>query len=426
MSPEAETTRTGSIMGDAEVMARELLTIQEEIHTGEQALREEKISAIRSRLEIEEPSPVVTSRLINTRIKDSVKLIAPELIAEALPLTLEAVETTLTARDNVEAILKDKDDRLIVIVGPCSIHDPEAAIEYAKNVKKWRETYEDDLEIIMRAYPEKPRTELKEDALESWRGITKDPKLDGSYDINLGLVATRMLARKIAHMGVPIAMERVNVITPQYVDGLVAYGAIGARTSTNQNAREYGSGASEALGFKNTTDGNIVAAIEAVASANVESTFTGTSKEGPPEEEWTTGNDTAHVIHRGSDNGPNFSAVHVQSTQQLLREKGLLEAIGIDFNHGNSDKDASKQIEVAKDVSNQIRLGVRAIKLVMIESNLVAGKQNLKKAREEGKELKYGQSITDECIGLDETVSILRLLEGAVKVRRSLAVVSAR
>jgi 3-deoxy-7-phosphoheptulonate synthase len=419
MSPEAEITQTGSIMGDARIMTDDLLVIQAEMHAEEKEWRKNKIAGTRARLGIEEPQPVDTSKLINTRIKKSVKLIEPILVAEALPLTPEAVKTTLDARLKIEAILMGEDDRLIVIVGPCSIHDPEAAIAYARQVKIWREIFGEDLEIIMRFYPEKPRTELKEDSIESWRGLTKDPLLDGSHDINLGLVATRMLLRKIVHMGVPVAMERVNAVTPQYVDGFVAYDAIGARTTTSQNAREYGTGTSSVIGFKNTTEGSILAAAEAVASANVESTFTGTSMEGPPEEDWTTGNETAHIILRGDQNGPNYSAAHVEQALEILREKKLLEAIAIDFSHGNSRKEAKNQIEVAKDVATQTSLGQRAIKLAMIESNLVAGSQKLKEVLAAGKKLKYGQSITDECLGLSDTEMVLAILSGGVKMRRS-------
>jgi len=427
MSPTSGELITGSVMEDAMLHKDRLLIIQERMHDSAVATMEEELTRDNEELGIIEVNDAHTEDLVDTRIADKKVRISPELIIRRIPLLKESAETTRKSRINVEKILVGKDGRIFIIVGPCSIHDPEVALEYAQKVKEWREKYGDDLEIIMRFYPEKPRTELKEDPLASWEGFGSDPRIDGTRDINLGMIATRILASQITKMGVPLAVERLDPTTPQYIDGLVVYDAIGARTTTSQNARHYGSGTSSVLGFKNTTEGNIDAAVEAVASARVGSTFSGTSKPGMPMEIWTTGNETAHVILRGFEENkqyiPNYTPDYVAITKEKLRAKGLPASIVIDASHANSGKKASRQMEAVKEVARQIMMGETAIKGVMIESNLVAGKQDILVARNNGTELVYGQSITDECVGLEETESMLRLLSGAVKMRRSIVVV---
>jgi 3-deoxy-7-phosphoheptulonate synthase len=423
MSPETTKLNTETIMGDAMLLKPVLLRIQEKINEQAQKTIEEELEK-EGFDQTEELDDDYIKDIINTRIEGVKVRISPKVVKRGVVLTKESAETTRRGRINVEKILIGKNGRVIVIVGPCSIHDPEAALEYAQKVKEWRALYGDDLEIVMRVYTEKPRTELKEDPVESWKGLAYDPHLDGSNDINLGIIASRLLAREITAMGVPVAAERLDPVTPQYLDGLVVYDAIGARDTTSQNARHYGSGTSSVLGFKNTAEGSIVAAIEAAASANVKSTFSGSSDLGLPGEFWTKGNPTAHIILRGYQRDdiyyPNYSEEIIKDTAQKLKEKGTLEAILVDASHANSSKKASRQIEVVKEVCRQMMLGEFAIKGVMIESNLVAGKQNLKKARDIGGDLVYGQSITDECVGLRETENMLALLAGAIKMRRTI------
>jgi 3-deoxy-7-phosphoheptulonate synthase len=433
MSPEIQTSTTTAFFDESEQLKNKLLKIEEKRHIAADVATEDDLNELQDQQGInpnELASPELLKQLIDTRIEDQKTRISAELIARELPLTTRMALTTLKARTNVENILLGKDDRIFVIVGPCSIHDPLAAIEYAEHVKQWREEFGDDIEIVMRFYTEKPRTELKEDPLASWKGLAYDPRIDRSNDINLGMIAARRLARHITEMEVPLAAERLDPVTPQYMDGLITYDAIGARDTTSQNARHYGSGTSSVLGFKNTPDGNIDAAIEAAASAQVKSTFSGSHKKGSPSELWTKGNPTSHIILRGyQDNGdykPNYTPDIVAITKEKMRAKGLEEAIVIDASHGNSSKKAGKQVEVVQNVANQIILGETAIKGVMIESNLVAGKQDILKVWNEGKELVYGQSITDECSGLKETRQMLALLAGAVKARRSIIVVGAR
>lgn len=420
MSPETTRLNTGTVMGDAVMLKPVLLKIQEKINEQAEITLEEELE----KREFGSSEGVDISDVVNTRIEDVKVRIAPKIVKRGVALTKESAETTRRGRINVENILVGKDDRVIIIVGPCSIHDPEAALEYARKVKEWRAIYGEDLEVIMRVYTEKPRTQLKGDPLESWKGLAYDPQLDGSNDINLGIIASRLLAREITSMGVPIAAERLDPVTPQYLDGLVVYDAIGARDSTSQNARHYGSGTSSVLGFKNTPEGSVDVAVEAAASANVKSTFSGSSDLGLPGEFWTSGNPTAHIILRGyqRDNAyfPNYSKDNIQSAKQKLQDKGVLEAIIVDAAHANSGKKASKQMEAVREVARQIMLGETAIKGMMIESNLVEGAQNLKNARAEGRELVYGQSITDECSGIKETERMLAVLAGAVKMRRTI------
>lgn len=374
-----------------------------------------EVDGVRQQLGYDQADTRLGDNLIDRRTIGTTAVITPGTLAQVLPLSPKSVETTRKCRDASAEILRRQDDRLIVVVGPCSIHDPEAALEYADNVKRFRQKYKNDLELIMRAYMEKPRTEL------GWKGLIYDPRLDGSDDINLGVVSSRMLSCQITDKGVPIAMERLNALTPQYFNALVAYDAIGARNTTDQKAREYGSGTSSPIGFKNTPEGSILAAAQAVVSANGPHAFLGMSMNGQPMQVNTSGNDLAHIILRGDDKGPNYSIEHVAKTKKVLRSKGLLEVFGIDMSHRNSVDNkniptAIKQFEVALNVSEQIALGELAIGMVMIESNLIAGNQKLDPAKET--KLKYGQSITDECIDLEQTEGVLDILSNAVQARR--------
>jgi 3-deoxy-7-phosphoheptulonate synthase len=346
--------------------------------------------------------------LIDARVVDKTPVITPEMAAAVVPASAASFEVTRRSREAITAILEHQDDRLIAVIGPCSIHDPKAALEYAARVKEWKEHYGADLEVVMRAYMEKPRTEL------GWKGFIYDPLLDESDDINLGLVATRMLSCQITDMGVPIAMERLNALTPQYVNALVAYDVIGARNVLDQKSREYASATSSPVGFKNTPSGSITAAVQAIVSAKGPHAFLGMGLDGAPVQLNSKGNSTGHVILRGADDGPNYSAEHVAKTKELIRGKGLTESIVIDTSHGNSRKKAVNQMAVVEDICRQVAGGETAICGVMVESNIVAGNQKLG----DPAELVYGQSITDECVDLDETGRMLEKLAEAARQRR--------
>jgi 3-deoxy-7-phosphoheptulonate synthase len=352
-------------------------------------------------------SAQVKQALIDTRVASKTPVITPEMLSYVIPVSNTSAQTTETSRKAIENILKHEDNRLLVVVGPCSIHDPKAAIEYAEKVKKWIEKYSDNLEIVMRAYMEKPRTEL------GWKGFVYDPLLDESNDINLGVTATRMISCQITNMGVPIAMERLNALTPQYVNALVAYDVIGARNTTDQKSREYASGTSSPVGFKNTPDGDIESTAQAVVSAMHGHAFLGMGMDGAPNQINSKGNETAHIILRGDNNGPNYSEEHITKVKEVLKSKNLQESIIVDASHGNSGKKASQENVVIADVSQQVATGETAICGVMIESNLVEGNQKLDKPED----LIYGKSITDECAGLDVTEAMLATLSDAADKR---------
>ncbi len=403
------------LMQESERIKNELLKVEVEVTRAATAARSVQMSGLREKLGYDKVNTVDAAYIVDSRIMKKTPVITPEALADILRTTEKSAKTTEQSRKRIIDILAKKDDRLIVIVGPCSIHDPTSALEYAEKVKQWRDKYGSDLEIIMRAYMEKPRTE------KDWKGLVYDPLLDGSEDINLGLVLTRLLSGRITNLGVPIAMERLNALTPQYLNGLVAYDAIGARNTTDQKSREYASGTSSPVGFKNTPEGSLLSAVQAVRSAQSEHAFLGMSTDGVISQINTTGNETGHVILRGGQDGPNYSAEHVAQLKQLLNKYGLQESIIIDASHGNSGKQADKQIEVIKDVSRQVAGGETAIVGVMVESNLVAGAQKQKNADGKFKpasELIYGQSITDECAGLDDTDEMLAMLAEAAARRR--------
>ena len=326
-----------------------------------------------------------------------------------MPVTDNASRTVFDARRQIVGILNGSDDRLIVVVGPCSIHDPIAAREYAGLLKDAIAELSTDLLIVMRVYFEKPRTTL------GWKGLINDPYFDESFRISDGLRIARRLLLDLAEMGVPAGTEFLDMISPQYLSDLVSWGAIGARTTESQVHRQLASGLSCPVGFKNGTSGNVQIAIEAILSANHPHTFLGTSETGQSAILLTSGNQDCHVILRGGRQTTNYDSKSVASTADQMEKAGVKPRIMIDFSHANSGKDHRKQGSVCRDVADQITSGDRRIMGVMIESNLVAGSQSLVN----GKALVYGQSITDACIAWAETQTLLRELASAVQKRRT-------
>jgi 3-deoxy-7-phosphoheptulonate synthase len=397
-----------TILDEAARVKDVLIEVQKQVETVTQEAATELLKDGRKKLGYDDPKAADDKTIIDIRIKDKTPVITPRMLAAVLPVSEESLKTTRDSRLAITDILEHQNDRLVAVVGPCSIHDPKAALEYAGHVQKWREQYGNDLEIVMRAYMEKPRTEL------GWKGFIYDPLLDESDDINLGVVATRMLACRITDMGVPIAMERLNALTPQYVNALVAYDVIGARNTTDQKAREYASATSSPIGFKNTPEGSVTAAAQAIVSASGAHAFLGMGMNGAPNQLNSKGNPTGHIVLRGDAAGPNYSAEHIATTKTLLEKKGLLQSIVVDASHGNSDKKAALQMNVIENICRQIARGETAICGVMVESNLVAGAQKLG----DPTTLVYGQSITDECVNVTETAEMLAKLAAAVGKRR--------
>jgi len=344
----------------------------------------------------------------DVRINKVKELLPPVAILEKYAATETASSTTYQARKAIHNILRDKDDRLLVVIGPCSIHDPEAAIEYGKKLKVLRDELGDQLEIVMRVYFEKPRTTV------GWKGLINDPYLDDTYKLNDGLRMGRKLLLDLTDMGMPTASEFLDMITPQYVADLISWGAIGARTTESQVHRELSSGLSCPVGFKNGTDGNIKIATDAIRSAGSSHHFLSVTKYGHSAIVETAGNPDCHIILRGGKE-PNYSADHVGTIKDQLEASGLDQKVMIDFSHANSSKDFKRQMIVADDVCQQLASGEKAIFGVMIESHLVEGRQDLV----DGKAACYGQSITDACIGWDDTEKVLRQLADAVQQRRS-------
>jgi 3-deoxy-7-phosphoheptulonate synthase len=335
--------------------------------------------------------------------------VTPASVATVVPVPAASAVTTRAARRAVTDIVTGADDRLVVIAGPCSVHDPAAALEYAAFIARMRQRFGNDLEILMRTYTEKPRTGV------DWKGFAYDPFLDGSSRISVGLVATRMLMCGITALGVPVAAEPLNALTPQYVNGLVTYNGVGARNVTDQTARERVSGFSSVVGFKNSPEGSIDAAVQAVLTARAPHEFLGVDHHGVSAQLSTTGNDTAHVILRGDKDGPNYSAAHIAETRRRLAERGLPEVVVVDASHGNSQKNHLRQIEVVHDLAGQVAGGERAIRGVMVESNLVAGRQDLDRRHPD--RLVYGQSVTDACVDPGTTEEMLAELATAARKR---------
>ncbi len=342
------------------------------------------------------------------RISQLRPITSPALLLAQQPLPSSSAAAIIDSRKMASDIIYGRDDRLIVVVGPCSIHDVDAALAYGEKLQALRSELQADLHIIMRVYFEKPRTTV------GWKGLINDPHLDGSFDINTGLAIARKLLIDLSVMGLPIGTEFLDVIIPQYISDVVSWGAIGARTTESQVHRELASGLSMPVGFKNGTDGNIKIAVDAMRSAQEGHHFLSVSKLGVPVIVSTKGNTDTHVILRGASSGPNYSAADIERTQKLLHEHGLQQRIMIDCSHGNSQKDYKKQMLVAEDLCQQLKSGQQAICGVMVESNLVAGQQALTHKAQ----MTYGQSITDACIAWDETVTMLHALAKAVQVRR--------
>jgi 3-deoxy-7-phosphoheptulonate synthase len=391
-------------------IADHLLEVQTRVNGQIDATLAELLPEVQRRLGVGPEDGVDLSDLVNARITGLSVVVTPAAVASVVPLTAASAATTRTARRAVTGIVTGADERLVVIAGPCSIHDPAAALEYAGFIARMRERHGDDLEILMRTYTEKPRTEV------DWKGFAYDPFLDGSSRISVGLVATRLLMCEITALGVPVAAEPLNALTPQYVNGLVTYNGVGARNVTDQTARERVSGFSSVIGFKNSPEGSIQAAVQAVLAARAPHEFLGVDSHGVSAQLSTSGNDTGHVILRGDKDGPNYSAAHVAETKRALAARGLPEVVVVDASHGNSQKDHLRQIDVVRDLAGQIADGERAIRGVMMESNLVAGRQDLDR-RHPGS-LQYGVSVTDACVDLPTTEGLLAELAEAARVRR--------
>jgi 3-deoxy-7-phosphoheptulonate synthase len=349
------------------------------------------------------PHPTEDLRIQWTKV-----VLPPVFLEEELPITEAASNTIFDTRQQISAILNGSDDRLLVLAGPCSIHDPKAAREYGGLLKGAIDEFSQDLRIVMRVYFEKPRTTI------GWKGLINDPHLDGTYRINDGLRLARHLLLDLAEMGVPTGTEFLDMISPQYIAGLVSWGAIGARTTESQVHRQLVSGVSCPVGFKNATSGDIQVAVDAVLSASYSHTFLGHTHHGQSAIFVTTGNPDCHIILRGGTKSVNYTADCVAKAGKLMEEAGLQPRIMIDFSHANSGKDYRRQAVACRDVAAQIREGNRTIMGAMIESNLVAGAQKLVP----GQPLVYGQSITDGCIDWAETRTLLEELAAAVRARR--------
>ncbi|MGO9956338.1 MAG: 3-deoxy-7-phosphoheptulonate synthase [Solirubrobacteraceae bacterium] len=345
------------------------------------------------------------------RIERLVPLAAPRTLIEELPLSDEHAEVLLRGRSEVHAILGGNDDRLLVVVGPCSVHDVDATEAYAQRLSRQVDRLSADLCVVMRVYFEKPRTTI------GWKGLINDPHLDGSGDVNTGLRMARKLLLEVLALGLPVGCEFLDPITPQYISDAVCWGAIGARTVESQIHRQLGSGLSMPVGFKNRTDGNVQVAVDAVRAAAVGHAFAGIDVSGTPAILYTRGNPDCHIILRGGGDGPNYDADSITHAADLLRAAGLPERVMIDASHDNSGKDPERQPLVAAAVGAQVAAGNHAIAGVMLESFLVAGRQELDRAAK----LVYGQSITDGCLGWDDTVEVLDGLAGAVRARRGAA-----
>ncbi|KAF5315295.1 hypothetical protein D9619_007179 [Psilocybe cf. subviscida] len=353
------------------------------------------------------------ARLENSRVKSTRPLIPPQILQEDLPLTLQAAQTVLQGRMAVERVLRGDDDRILVVVGPCSVHNVEAALEYARLLRDYAETAKDDLLIVMRVYFEKPRTTV------GWKGLINDPDMNSSFQINKGLRIARTLLLEVAKMGLPAGCEFLDTISPQYTADLVSWGAIGARTTESQVHRELTSALSMPTGFKNSTDGSIGIAIDACRAARSGHVFLSVGKEGLSSIVETTGNSDVHVILRGGSSGPNYAAEYVREAGAKLAKAGLAQKVMIDCSHGNSSKQHQRQAVVADDIAAQLESGDTASNImgVMIESNLVEGRQDVPASGPAG--LKYGQSVTDACINWETTVPVLDRLREGVRARRA-------
>ena len=343
----------------------------------------------------------------DVRIREIKPLITPLDLLSGIKESPTSTQNILATRAEIHHILHGVDDRLLVIVGPCSIHDTKAGIEYAQRLLEIRQNLSADLLIVMRVYFEKPRTTV------GWKGLINDPHLDGSYDINVGLQTARQFLLDVNELGMPAAMEFLDTITPQYTADLVSWGAIGARTTESQVHRELASGLSCPVGFKNGTDGNVRVAIDAIKTAQSPHHFLSFTKEGKAAIFSTNGNDDCHIILRGGKT-PNYDTKSVQAACEILINSGLAAKLMVDCSHGNSSKDYNKQKNVANDIAAQLSAGDQRIMGVMLESHLKEGRQD----HAPGCNLEYGKSITDACLGWDDSVGVLEHLAAAVRARR--------
>jgi len=355
-------------------------------------------------------STLDTTRIDDVRIGAVRPLITPALLQERVPVRDNTLALVENSRETIANVLHGRDDRLVVVVGPCSIHDHDQALEYGHHLKAVADDLHDDLLIVMRAYFEKPRTTV------GWKGYINDPHLDGSFAINEGLERARRLLLELTTLGLPTGTEFLDLLSPQFIADLIAWGAIGARTTESQSHRQLASGLSCPVGFKNGTDGGIKVAADAILAARAPHAFMGMTKMGMAAIFETRGNDDCHVILRGGKT-PNYDAAHVAASCNTLRAAGLREQVMVDVSHGNSSKQHQRQIEVAGNVAEQVAAGDRHIIGVMIESNLEEGRQDLVP----GVPLKHGVSITDACIGFAQTVPVLQGLAGAVRARRKVS-----
>lgn len=349
-----------------------------------------------------------TTRIDDVRIAAVRPLISPALLQDELPVSSHIQSQLEKSRSDIADILHGKDDRLLVVVGPCSIHHHEQAMEYARRLKTAAQALQDDLLIVMRVYFEKPRTTV------GWKGYINDPRLDGSFRINEGLRLARKLLLDVSELGLPIATEFLDLLSPQYIADLIAWGAIGARTTESPSHRQLSSGMSCPLGFKNGTDGGIQIAADAIVAAKAQHAFMGMTKMGLAAIFETRGNEDTHVILRGGKTGPNYDTANIDACCATLKKAGLREQVMIDCSHANSNKSHLRQVDVARSVAEQMAGGDQRITGIMIESHLEEGRQDLKP----GAPLQYGVSITDACLSWAQTEPVLTELAQAVQQRR--------
>ena len=343
----------------------------------------------------------------DTRISGMQEVLPPDKLMEELPISESSSKLVFESRNKISEIINLKDDRLVVVVGPCSIHDPQAAIEYGNKLLEASKTFEDSLQIVMRVYFEKPRTTV------GWKGLINDPDLDNSFKINKGISIARKLLMDLNDLGVCAGTEFLDVITPQYIADLVAWGAIGARTTESQVHRELASGMSCPIGFKNSTEGDIKVAVDALKSAQNPHIFLSVTKEGRSAVFSSSGNKDCHVILRGGKE-PNYESEHIEKTSNLLGKSDLRASLMVDMSHGNSSKQHKKQLDVCKNICSQLSSGEKRITGVMIESHLIEGNQSIGKKGE----LVYGKSITDACLSWQDTEICLETLSEAIQKRK--------
>lgn len=365
------------------------------------------------------PPEELDADLVDSRIVDNTNtpLITPYLLDSYFPTSAESAETTRQSRSNIEDIISGRSDRLLVVVGPCSTHDISEAVEYGNWLGNMREECGDNLEIVMRNYVEKPRTDV------GWKGKVNDPHLNETFDINWGVATAKLLFQHLSHRGLPQATERLNTLMPQFFNKVIALDTIGARSSENQGAREYGSGSSSPTGYKNSTDGNLEIPARAVKTAAAPHNFVGMNNQGRITQVETLGNPHGFIILRGGGNGPNYSEEYVRSAKEKLRNHDLNESILIDCSHGNAvnskgQKDFNRQGHVVRNIVHQLSHGEPSIIGVMLESNIKSGRQDFIAGKTDPRTLERGVSITDGCIDIPTTKNLIRSLQGAVSARR--------